>query len=318
MFAAKKNPTMFGAETDEKMFERKLDTNLATVIRLDGVNFSSFVRAVQCERPFDPGFTAWMTATLQALMTSFRFHAGFCGSDELSLVWFPAHQWHLCAKVSEPVGGGGGGVEGPTLTLPPPVPDPDAASKFVLPYGGRVLKLCSVLASKASAAFLQAAAAHFAHDRARLDAVLARQPAFDCRLWQVGSCRAALEALHLRQVYTLKNARMMLAQHHLPAKALHGVSSRAAADMVAAAKGIRFEDAVQDAVRIGTYALWDRFPVVCRDGVVLRKRLVAVQHFGVLGVDGDKDTNKPGSGLPGSPVHVPGPSPGDPAPSTVC
>lgn len=262
----------FGPVLAEKTLEARLDPALTTVFRLDGVNFSAFVRAAKCVRPFDPQFTAWMTKTFQALMTTYRFHAGFHGSDELSLVWYGVHERHLSTTTTT-------AAPAADATAAPTAAPTDPAT-FVLPFSGRVQKLCSVLAGKASAAF---AAALMEGDHPRPD-LLRLMPAFDCRVWQVGTPREALAGLHLRQVYVLKNARMMYAQHYFPHKALEKVASKAAADLVATKLGAdhAFEAAVPAQVRVGVYGLWAPTLVAGRDGPVMRNKLALTVHFGTL------------------------------------
>jgi tRNA(His) 5'-end guanylyltransferase len=157
---------------------------------------------------------------------------------------------------------------------------PADTATFVMPYSGRVLKLCSVLAGSASAAF---AAALMGGTEPRPD-LLRLMPAFDCRVWQVPTPAQALQGLHVRQVYVLKNARMMYAQHHLSHRALQGVSSKAAAQLVVAKLGPdhAFEAKVPEAVRVGTYGLWVPTVVEGRDAPLVRNKLHLVVHFGTL------------------------------------
>jgi hypothetical protein len=136
---------------------------------------------------------------------------------------------------------------------------------------GRVTKLCSVLAGEATAAFLEAVAVDSPE-------VLKLRPCFDCRVWQVDTLAECHRALHRRQVYTLRNARMMYAQAHFSHSALHGVSSAAAAAMVPAKHGpaAAFEACVDEFTRIGgwcTLALCAR-TVVSKAGPVVVNRPV--------------------------------------------
>lgn len=236
----------FEVVVDEKMFEAKLDPGKTTIMRLDGVNFSSFVKSTKCERPFSADFNGWMISTLVRLMTDYRFDAGFTGSDEISLVW-----------------------TGRDVSLEP---------GFTMLYSGRLQKLCSVMAAKATAAF---AAALVASNRQEC---LQFMPAFDCRVWQVDTFEDALSSLRLRQVYTLKNARLMFAQHHLPKKNLMNVPSAEAVRKVERDHGLVFEKEVADEARIGTYALWEKVLCTASTSEVpfTRKKLCIMQWFGNL------------------------------------
>ncbi len=248
----------------EQMFESRLDRNKTTIFCLDGVNFSSFVKSAGCTKPFDANFTAWMLQTFETMMSMYRFHAGFTGSDEMSFVWFAASDRHRRAAKTE--------EETEAKSEAPKCGD------FELPYSGRLQKLCSVLASKASAAFLLAATTPTLGSK-----VLDLMPAFDCRVWQVDTADQALTALHLRQVYTLKNSRMMFAQHYLGHKRLLGVSSSEAVRAVQAETGVKFEDVADEGVRIGTYAVWVPSTFINPDGIAFtRNRLQRLSHFGCL------------------------------------
>jgi tRNA(His) 5'-end guanylyltransferase len=202
-------------EAAEKQFEVRLSPTRYTLFRLDGVTFSTFVRRAKLQRPFDAKFSAWMRDACEAVVVKYRFDACFCGSDEMTFVWHP-----------QPLG-------------------PDGVVRSMR-FLGRVTKLCSVLAGEATAAFLQAVAADSPD-------VLKLRPCFDCRVWQVDTLAECHRALHRRQLYTLRNARMMYAQAHFSHSALQGVSSAAAAAMVPAKHGpaAAFEAFVDEFTRIG-------------------------------------------------------------------
>jgi tRNA(His) 5'-end guanylyltransferase len=279
----------FKTEDVEAMFDTRLDPRKCTIFRLDGVGFSSFVKRAGCARPFDPRFTTWMNHVLQDLMTQYRFQAGFCGSDEITLVWYGTGQRHLRA-VTEVCTGVCTEVSTSTPT-PTPTPTPTNPDTFTMLYSGRVLKLCSVLAARASAAFTVAILRDptFDGNLRAAAAIVGLHPTFDCRVWQVEDPAQAHDNLRQRQVFTLKNARMMFARSHLSQKQVHRLSSSAAAKLVQEVAGIKFEDTVPDSVRLGVYGVWQPVTREVRDTkeahdamTVTRRKVVLVPHFGTL------------------------------------
>lgn len=193
--------------------EPVLDPCRFTIFRLDGHSFSRFVRTEKLKRPFDATFSGAMKATCVALFEEHRFHKAFVGSDEISLVWLPFSADQL--------------TKGATL-----------------PFSGRTQKLVSLLAGLASVAFYKS----FALERGAPPESL---PHFDCRSFQVDTAEEAEEALSERQLFTLKNSRMMLAQAHFSHAELQGVSSAQAVELLRVKKGIDFNAEVDVFNRIG-------------------------------------------------------------------
>ena len=110
----------------ERRYEKELEQNVPYVIRLDGVNFKRLTKSLK--KPFDPFFTAAMLRVGKVLLSNFHANTVFVQSDEVS-VFFD-------------------GTSGP------------------IPYNGRCLKIASISAGMASAAFNQA----FSGDLACFDA----------------------------------------------------------------------------------------------------------------------------------------------------
>lgn len=156
-----------------------MDCTKWTIFRLDGHNFSSFVKKEKLTRPFDEGFTLAMQATARAC---FSYYPGashcFVGSDEITVVLAPQTQ---------------------------------------LPFSGRQDKLVSLLAGFATANFCPSYPEHHPH--------------FDCRVWQVDSLEDVTANIQERITFTLKNTRMMFAQHVISHKRLHKLSSVQAVEL---------------------------------------------------------------------------------------
>jgi tRNA(His) 5'-end guanylyltransferase len=117
-----------------------------------------------------------------------------------------------------------------------------------LPFGGRVLKLTSVLAGLASASFGRAVARQFGDDMAD------RLPHFDCRVWQVPDEHAVIDALLWREDDATKNSVSMLAREHYGPRELHG---RNTGEQIAMLERVNVRwDLLPDHVKRGSY--WRR------------------------------------------------------------
>lgn len=118
-------------------------------------------------------------------------------------------------------------------------------------FGGRVQKLCSVLAGLTSAAFCSAVLHRFGED------MLARLPHFDCRVWQVPDNMDLVDVFLWREADAVKNSISSLAQEHFSAKELHGQASMDQLAMLGRA-GVRW-DLLPDHLKRGSY--WRRVAV---------------------------------------------------------
>src|SRR4051794_23880386 len=153
----------------EGLTEVRVMPGLPVLARLDGRAFHTFTRGLP--RPFDPRLTALMVATTKALVGEFDARVGYTQSDEISLLWQQ--------------------------------PSPNSQ----LPFGGRVLKLTSVLAATATAYFGRLLPDHLPEKR---DAV----PVFDGRVWNVPTQDEAANYFLWREHDATKNSLSMAAQHH--------------------------------------------------------------------------------------------------------
>jgi len=183
-----------------KQYERLTETQamsfLPLLARIDGRAFHTFTAGL--ERPFDARFSKLMIDTTAYLVKSVAAQIGYVQSDEISLLWM--QQTH----------------------------------ESQLPFGGRVLKLTSVLASLAGA-FFNKHLADFLPEKA--DQV----PVFDCRVWSVPSRAEAVNYFIWRERDATKNSIQMAAQRHFSHKELRGKNGSDQQEMLFQ-KGINWND----------------------------------------------------------------------------
>lgn len=164
----------------ERSFEKILPGNQPFVVRLDGVSFKRFTSRLQ--KPFDPNFTEAMIRTTKDLMDRSASITGFCQSDEITL------------------------ISGPALR--------DDEKNLL--YGGRVSKICSVLASLAAARFNH-------HLQMLLNSELPELGIFDARVFSVPDWLTCADVLRWRHQHDCRrNALQSILQAHYSAKQLHG------------------------------------------------------------------------------------------------
>ena len=116
-----RQPSIDEMGTQIKAIERRwapiVPRSSGLMVRLDGKNFSSWTK--EFESPFDSRISDAFDETLAELMREYRPAVGYTQSDEISLSWFP--------------------------------PDPGSTTEHV--FGGKTLKIASVLASSCTAIF---------------------------------------------------------------------------------------------------------------------------------------------------------------------
>lgn len=120
-------------KTLEEVNDGRVPKEKGFIVRLDGVAFHTFTKGMT--RPFDPRMCDAMLLTCESLLKKFHCLTAYTQSDEITL-WFP------------------------------PQPEPGQAHL----YGGRVQKLCSIIAAYTSVVFAQ----HMKHE--------SRVPFFDARI----------------------------------------------------------------------------------------------------------------------------------------
>lgn len=155
-----------------KSYENREDRRFLPMIpvcaRIDGRNFSSFTRGM--DRPYDMTMTEAMIATTEALVEETHARIGYTQSDEISLVW-----------------------------------QSDRSDSSIF-FDHRITKMTSVLASFATAAFIDALLT-----MGHLDLVR-KLPHFDCRVFQVPTRAEAANVFLWREQDATKNAVSMAAR----------------------------------------------------------------------------------------------------------
>jgi tRNA(His) 5'-end guanylyltransferase len=189
----------------------RFDARQPLYARIDGRGFSKFTKGMV--RPFDAEFHACMVETASYLVQKTNAVIGYTQSDEISLLWYldgenPAQE---------------------------------------LMFGGKVQKLCSILAGMATARFNQAVLAsseQFAKNADKL-------PHFDARVFELPSKEEAANAILWRVLDAERNSVSMAAHHHLSHKRLNGVSRQGMVELLSE-KGVTFED-YPEAFKRGTF-----------------------------------------------------------------
>ena len=176
---------------------RMLMPGLPILVRLDGKAFHTFTKGLQ--RPFDKRLSDLMVDTTKFLVEQTNATVGYTQSDEISLAIYTE----------------------------------DTNSEVY--FGGRIQKLCSVLASMATAYFnrnlptaIPEKADKFAY--------------FDSRVWNVPTLVEAANAFVWRELDATKNAVSMAAQHYFSHTALQGKHSGEMQEMLFSQHGINFND----------------------------------------------------------------------------
>lgn len=170
---------------------RALMPGLPVLARLDGKNFSKFTKGLG--KPFDASFIEAMDEVCKDLLGEFNPALAYVQSDEITLAWTPL--------------------------------DPEAAGEMI--FGGRVQKLVSVLAGRASAKFALEMAKRWPEKNDG-----GSVPLMDCRVWQCPTLKLAAACFLWRQADAAKNSVSMLASSHFSHKSLEGKTGSERKDML--------------------------------------------------------------------------------------
>jgi len=144
----------------ESAHEMFLDLNKPVCVRIDGKRFSKFTRKL--EKPFDARMYTVMTNVAESLVDYFRADVGYTQSDEISLVFSTANSKNA-------------------------------------PFSGRIQKLSSVIASKATSFLMYNVYQHLPKEY--FDAV----PCMDARVFNVPSDGEASNTILWRIQDSVKN-----------------------------------------------------------------------------------------------------------------
>ena len=186
------NLDIFMKEYEGIEAKRTLVPGLPVCIRLDGRAFHNVTK--NCLRPFDAELREVMCRVTTALMEECNAVIGYTQSDEITLVLKPM------ARISDYY------------------------------FGGRIQKICSMLAAVASVKFN-----YLVHDVefTKLEPRIGNRTAyFDCRAWNVPHMDFAALVLSWRQADSIKNAISMIAQTLYPHKELLNKNSDDKLEMI--------------------------------------------------------------------------------------
>lgn len=163
----------------EGVTDLTLDPEQPIIIRLDGRSFHSWTSCV--ERPFDPRLNGLMVDTMLHLASEIGACYCYTQSDEITLVYHPQGK-------AQPI------------------------------FGGRVMKLCSLLAG--------IAAARFNLDLNKWCISTNKIATFDCRAYNVPDRTTAQEVVRWRETDAIRNSTLGRGQEFLSPSAIHGKSPR--------------------------------------------------------------------------------------------
>jgi tRNA(His) guanylyltransferase len=155
---------------------RKLIPLLPICVRIDGKRFSRFTKGLA--RPFDKRFSDLMVNTTIHLVKETNACIGYTQSDEISLIYNNEN------TLSDPY------------------------------LGGKIQKLCSILASETTAYFMF----HLRDFLPEKGHALAR---FDCRVWNVPNKEEAVNTLLWREFDAIRNSITMAACEYFSPKELY-------------------------------------------------------------------------------------------------
>lgn len=197
----------------------KLNPRLHTIFRLDGANFSRYFKKLDLSRPYDDRLTNSMIETGIECFNTFTFSICYVGYDEITYYLKPV------TKEAEDNG-------------------------FEYDYSGRIQKMVSMLAGKASVIFNTKLINYFGKEN------LPRGfPYWECKVSQVNNFDEVISNLNERIISTLKNSRTLFVNTHLPGSNL---SSKEAIKKIQSDKQIDFNFEVSDSNKVGniiTYIL---------------------------------------------------------------
>ena len=179
---------------------RRFLPGLPIYARIDGRGFSKFTKGMQ--RPYDPRMSAAMVETTKVLVEETHATIGYVQSDEISLVWIPTENGHGW-------------------------------------FDGKTMKMASVLAGLATAAFSQAILLEFSNMHGL--PLLKKLPHFDARVISMPSEAEPANMLLWRNMDATKNAISMAASHYYSHKELHGKNGSEKQEMLWQ-KGQNFND----------------------------------------------------------------------------
>lgn len=195
----------------EAIYNHKIPSYLPYLLRLDGKNFSKYTKGLQ--KPFDICFVNSMVETMNDLIEKFSVRTGYTHSDEITLI-FPA----VCTKEEYEAG----------------------EHKSTHLFDGRLMKICSVLASYCAVRFnvhmnKYIEANKESYSQQFIDKVQAFEACFDCRVMTFPEDKSYEITNHMiwRSIKDChRNAVFTYAQSYFSTKELHKKNSTEAIQMM--------------------------------------------------------------------------------------
>lgn len=163
----------------EKLNATALMPHLPVIARIDGRAFHTFCRGF--DKPFDMRMVAAMQSTTEFIFNEFNPMFAHTFSDEINLMWY--------------------------------YPEPEQQMVF----GGKIQKLCSVLASAATLRFNEAKLELFEGNP-----IAERKAMFDCRVWNVPTTDEVANYFVWREQDAARNSLQMLSRAHYSHHELEG------------------------------------------------------------------------------------------------
>ena len=215
----------------EAIHNHRIPSYLPYLLRLDGKNFSKYTKGLK--RPFDICFVNSMVETMNNLVEKFSVHTGYTHSDEITLI-FPA----MCTKEEYEAG----------------------ENKSTHLFDGRLMKICSVLASYCAVRFnvhmnKYIEANKESYSQQFIDKVQAFEACFDCRVMTFPEDKSYEIVNHMiwRSIRDCnRNATFTYAQSYFSHKQLHKKNSTEMMQMMEE-KGLDWEKDVPMYLKHGIY-----------------------------------------------------------------
>jgi tRNA(His) guanylyltransferase len=195
-------------ELESRYEQRVAQPGQFLLARADGRAFHTFTRDLL--RPFDQRMSDAMLYTTQQLCHLFNARLAYTQSDEITLCFYY---------------------------------EPSASADY--PFGGRLQKLCSLIAAQASVLFYSRISESMPEKTKEL-------PVFDCRVFKTLTFESALNTFIWREKDARKNAVSMAASSVYKPKDLEGVSTSSRLKMLAE-KGINFNADYSTHFKKGVY-----------------------------------------------------------------
>ena len=198
----------------------KLNQRHHTIFKLEGVNIKKILKKINLNKPFDDNYINTMIDTAIDCFNTFTFSLCYVSCDEI-------------------------------IYYLKPITKDEEDNGFEYDYSGRIQKMVSMLAGKASISFLNNLNKHFTLNNDSL-----YNPFFECKVWQVNSFHEVIEYINTQILYTLKNSKNLFINYYLPDNEL---SLKDANKKILIDKQIDFNKDINDNNKIGCIIIYNLF-----------------------------------------------------------